>query len=365
MRFLGRLIVLVVLACCLPIPAWAQAVASAHAPGFPHDWSHRHLIFSKPPKSLNKPPPRYSMQQAWRERQLTVTGAAAFDARALQLVHSWGRPAKTNKTKQALARDWAMSMGTSGTVGEGMYPAKFSFNTGSANCGSAATPDFVVYNTGPAGAATGMVSFLGTGAANNDTVTIGGITYTFETACSGSTPANCIIITSTPTADISTSGLQAALANNLNLCQGAINPCFTNVSGPNSSVTVTASRPSTGPEAVTLTAISTGAAGDSTLSTTASASRITVSGLTGGTDEFATIVAYDNLYTGCSSGTVPQLYWQYNTGYAQNSTTWDHSVAGTSVVLSLDGSQVAFVENAGGAASLVILKWAQMPIWCR
>ena len=30
----------------------------------------------------------------------------------------------------------------------------------------------------------------------------------------------------------------------------------------------------------------------------------------------------------------PRSYWQYNTGYAQNSTTWDHSIAATSVVLS-------------------------------
>ena len=307
MRFLGRFIATIMLACCLPIAAWAQPLALGHAAvtrvtGIPHDWSHRHLIFSKPSSlaSRNKPPLRYSLQRAWRERQLTVTGAAAFDAQAVQLVHSWGRPLKTDKkAKPGLARDWGMNMGTSATVGEGMYPAKYSFDTGSANCGSAATPDFVVYNTGPAGAATWVVTFLGTGAAAGDTVTIGGITYTFETACSGSTPANCIIVTSTPTADISTSGLQAALANNVNLCQGALNPCFTNVSGPNSSVTVTASRSSTGPGAVTLTVITTGAAGNSTpLSTTASASRITVSGFTGGADEPATIVAYDNLYTG-------------------------------------------------------------------
>lgn len=62
----------------------------------------------------------------------------------------------------------------------------------------------------------------------------------------------------------------------------------------------------------------------------------------------ATVVAYDNLYTGCT-GTVPSTYWSYNT---------NGSVV-TSVVLSLDGSQIAFVQtpNALPTANLVLLKW--------
>ena len=63
----------------------------------------------------------------------------------------------------------------------------------------------------------------------------------------------------------------------------------------------------------------------------------------------ASIVAYDNLYNGCG-GQTPLLYWAYNTG----------GEILTSPVLSLDGTQVAFVQTTGGApgvASLVILKW--------
>jgi hypothetical protein len=65
-------------------------------------------------------------------------------------------------------------------------------------------------------------------------------------------------------------------------------------------------------------------------------------------DTQASIVAYDNLYTGCS-GTKPQTYWAYKTGGA----------VVTSVVLSFDGSQVAFVQTANGTtiANLVLLKW--------
>jgi hypothetical protein len=61
----------------------------------------------------------------------------------------------------------------------------------------------------------------------------------------------------------------------------------------------------------------------------------------------ASLIAYDNLYTGCT-GTVPTVYWAYNTG----------GQILTSPVLSLDGTQLAFVQTAGGIGSLVLLKWA-------
>ena len=61
----------------------------------------------------------------------------------------------------------------------------------------------------------------------------------------------------------------------------------------------------------------------------------------------ASVVAYDNLYSGCS-GTAPTTYWGYNTG----------GTIYTSVVLSFDGTQVAFAQSSStGAASLVLLKW--------
>ena len=61
----------------------------------------------------------------------------------------------------------------------------------------------------------------------------------------------------------------------------------------------------------------------------------------------ASVVAYNNLYSGCG-GSVPSNYWAYNTG----------GQIETSPVFSLDGTQVAFVQTSFGAASLVLLKWA-------
>ena len=62
----------------------------------------------------------------------------------------------------------------------------------------------------------------------------------------------------------------------------------------------------------------------------------------------ASIVAFDNLYSGCATGTVPSTYWAYNTG----------GTVQTSSVLSLDGTQLAFVQTVSSQAQLVLLKWA-------
>jgi hypothetical protein len=61
--------------------------------------------------------------------------------------------------------------------------------------------------------------------------------------------------------------------------------------------------------------------------------------------ERPTVVAYNNLYSGCT-GPVPATYWQYYTG----------GQSANSPALSLDGSQIAFIQSTS-PASLVVLKW--------
>jgi hypothetical protein len=60
----------------------------------------------------------------------------------------------------------------------------------------------------------------------------------------------------------------------------------------------------------------------------------------------ASLVAYDNLYAGCT-GTVPTVYWAYNTG----------GQILTSPEFSRDGTQVMFAQTSGGVGSFVLLKW--------
>lgn len=204
----------------------------------PQDWSHRHVVFSNPAtleQSLRVKQDARFWQQWYRRnvRQSLPADDSAFrDSREPDENPPWfdadwfgrfnwfhRRPRKPAPAPQnPLTRDWSISLGPNATVGTGNYPAKFSFDINTANCASAAQPDFVVFNTGVA------------------------------------------------------------------------------------------------------------------------------------TGSQATIVAYDNLYSGCSGGaSVPTTYWAYNTGGA----------VVTSVTLSLDGSQVAFVQTSTSVptANLVLLKW--------
>jgi hypothetical protein len=71
-------------------------------------------------------------------------------------------------------------------------------------------------------------------------------------------------------------------------------------------------------------------------------------GLEGNELNQASVVAYNNLYSGCT-GTVPQTYWAYNTG----------GEILTSPAISEDGTQVAFVQtNTSQEGTLVLLKFA-------
>lgn len=184
-----------------------------HGIPLPTDWSHRHLIFSRPGSAEQlarvSEDPRYQ-QQIHRREQALMLPASMSNVSAGALL-----PEVSQWKRKQIKRDWAEDLGAGASVGAGNYPAKFSFQSDTANCGNATTPDYVVYGTGLAGSPTQ-----------------------------------------------------------------------------------------------------------------------------------ASVVGFDNLYSGCT-GTVPSVYWAYNTG----------GQIVTSPVLSLDGSQIAFMQTLGGVAGLVLLKW--------
>ncbi len=120
--------------------------------GVPYDWSHHHLIFSNPGtaedamrkgtydhwfQTVNDP--RYVQHQIWNHRRRFNEGPRDVDRRY--------EPANTGL--------WGESLGSAtATVGAGMYPAKYSFDSDVLNCATASQPDFVVYNTSVAGSGT-------------------------------------------------------------------------------------------------------------------------------------------------------------------------------------------------------------------
>jgi hypothetical protein len=210
-----------------------QEPAPSHSRiSLPQDWSHRHVVFSNPTtleQSLRvKQDARFWQQWYRRNVRQTIPAEESYREESREPDDKFRLPdgdwfgwfrwiPRKPAPRNPLKRDWNISLGPNATLGAGNFPAKFSFDITSANCATAAQPDFVVLNTSVA------------------------------------------------------------------------------------------------------------------------------------TSSQASIVAYDNLYSGCSSGVVPTTYWAYNTG---------GSVV-TSVTLSMDGSQVAFVQTPTTSthANLVLLKW--------
>ena len=113
-----------------------QAAGPAkHRISLPTDWSHRHVVFSRPGTAEEYArvvdEPRFLQQMYRREFPAAPVAVPALAAMT---------PSKFNST---MRRDWSVNLGSGGGLGQGNYPAKFGFNVTQAGCS-----DFVVYSTG-------------------------------------------------------------------------------------------------------------------------------------------------------------------------------------------------------------------------
>ena len=115
------------------------------------DWSHHHVIFSRPAT----PEQAHRVEQDVRYWQQLRRQAAANAVRPetgsaeSQLGSDAWRPGG----EFTHGGDWSQDLGTGGTVGDTNSPAKYGFRLTNANCASAVQPDFAVYNTGLFGSA--------------------------------------------------------------------------------------------------------------------------------------------------------------------------------------------------------------------
>jgi hypothetical protein len=128
--------------------------ASPAERGYPTDWSHRHLIFSRPASVEEEArvgaDPRYWQQYERRNIPRTLAGD---ESNPLSFAdYSFGGFAARQRT--GIHRDWSEYLGSGATVGADNYPAKFSFQITTSNCGNATPPDYVVFNTGLEGSST-------------------------------------------------------------------------------------------------------------------------------------------------------------------------------------------------------------------
>jgi hypothetical protein len=325
----------------------------------PDDWSHRHFVFSNPGaeeeafangthdqwlQRVNDP--RYILQQMKRNAAARTfiteeMGLGTEETTAQQRVETQDEPEAedsigvgkiSKKTNKGIWGESLTSTSTAGTVGPGNYPAKYSFN------GGVSCSDFVVFNTSLTGGQSSTTVVFTNAADTSGSIVITNsatgavLTLTAGTANSGTTWNNN-----------STTGSTDATAFSTVL----------NTAGNGSSVGVYSSVSSS---TVTITAEQLGAITISVKNNTLSNISTPASGnsenFAGGTNA-ARVLAYKDLYSptcGTIGGAVPTLSWQYETG----------GVVKTSVSLSEDGTQLAFVQSyntssSTTAAELVLL----------
>jgi hypothetical protein len=120
----------------------------------PEDWSHRHLIYSSPSTFGQglQIQQRHRFWQQWfrRNAHVETQDDGAFSSQFRERHHG-------NDPQDEFQRDWGISMGAGATVGEGMYPAKFTFDI---NATPSCAGDYLVFNTSLSGsAALNIVAF--------------------------------------------------------------------------------------------------------------------------------------------------------------------------------------------------------------
>jgi hypothetical protein len=108
----------------------------------PEDWSHRHLIYSRPTtlgQALQNQQ-RHRFWHQWFRRNVRVElpdGGGAFSS-------EFDHPHDVDDAGDGWQRDWGISLGIGATVGEGMSPAKFTYDI---NAAPSCPNDYVVFNT--------------------------------------------------------------------------------------------------------------------------------------------------------------------------------------------------------------------------
>jgi hypothetical protein len=123
----------------------------------PTDWSHHHLIFSKPANAEQaqrvERDPRYWHQKT-RQSPASLQDAPTGGALGPEVQPDL-KPVPSGDVQGRSNKDWSQDLGSGATVGATNYPAKYTFQGTTATCAGGATqPDFVVYGTGVVGSAT-------------------------------------------------------------------------------------------------------------------------------------------------------------------------------------------------------------------
>lgn len=194
------------------------AKPARHGIPLPTDWSHQHMIFSRPGSAealarVSKDP-RY-WQQLYR-REASQKLAVDVPPEIAEIRNSGFRHGSHPKN---LKRDWSINLGSGASAGAENYPAKYAYDSVTANCGNATTPDYVVYGTGLASSASqaSIVAFdnLYTGCGG----TVPSTYWAYNTSAPGAPPTPGTVVTS-PIASLD--GTQVAFVQTDGLGHGTV-----------------------------------------------------------------------------------------------------------------------------------------------
>lgn len=327
------------------LPAWGQGFKRPDGSvPVPVDWSSRHVVH----------PAGFTAEQAarmWNDPRVYASWllhgnapllgkAAVPSGPSVPVPIAPGdfhkRSSAANQSATATMKtDWAINLGTAGGVAQGMYPAKYNYDTTQA---ASCTNDFAVFpvnaSTGSTRATvTGTFSSSFTATAGQVTITItplGGSATTLTLSAVTGTPANSTQFQTTGTGTTSAANLAAAINKNLSATPLA------QVVGVNStsSRTVAVYALTAGSFVTLSVGTGTGAPGGFSWGT-----------VTAGTNGAqANIVGLNQLYSGsatagaaqCSGLTYPEFIFSYAAGTGP---------VATSPTISVDGTKIAFVEN--------------------
>ena len=382
-------------------PAIAQDIVPQESRGVPQDWSHRHLVIrnvetmkeagGKGIVALQRwrerlKDPRFTMAVARKTIEVQATANKMFSGKQLAFFDRFKRQPKAS----SLIRDWNVPLGFATNVAsggsqngtgvgtEGMFPAKYTWDI---NANPSCANDFIVYSTMTPGATSGTsarqtVSFGGSGnppdwtALNSNAGTL--------TIQNGAGGPSIVLVAQNAASPTANEGLNFYVGNSGGSNSRAFWAYNLAAAINRNGITVGVSATSSD-GVVTIVANAVGLAGNGiTLASTAALNTqlfMTLGGtnLAGGASGGVqpTLVAYNQLYKGnapaCAATQAnpgaPNIFWQVNTGTG--------AIVETSPVLSLDGTQVAFVQRTAAATStsstslspgqtaeLVLLKWS-------
>lgn len=163
----------------LAAPAAAQS--NAEPPGVVDDWTHHHLVYSSPGTFAD------AMRNGTVERWHKIVNDPRYQME--QRRRSLGQRPLAKAGNNPIKKDWSEAI-TSAGVAATLTGLVGALNSSSIGSSSTFSLDGVTFHASPPTSETATITFGSTKPANTSSVTIGSVTYTFETSSIGGAPSS-------------------------------------------------------------------------------------------------------------------------------------------------------------------------------